>query len=99
MSRSNVKERERTRCVGIILNKRKALLDILIGNNNFDAKTKKCLRRAIALLSDIAVEIAEAPQSATAKDVIYPTGEFSSEEMERALAIIEEQNANPFDGG
>ena len=97
MSRSNVKERERTRCVGIIFNKRKELLDILMRRPNLSDASKKCLRRAVVLLSEIAGEISEVPQYA--KDVIYPTGEFSTEEMERALAIIEEQNANPFDGG
>lgn len=84
---------ERDRCVGIVSSRKNALLRIMI-TKPLSVHSKNCLRRTIALLNDLEQEM-WGIDPAKPNEQLVAAGDFSAEEMERAQAIIEEQQ-NPF---
>jgi hypothetical protein len=95
MIANNRVKRERERCFDILSKHRAELLQKLM-NNKLSERQKNYLRHVITLLTKIGGEILETDglRAETIK-----IGDFSEEEMERAQAIIEEQNVNPFEEG
>ena len=93
--RKSLVKAERERCANILTKYKAELLHKLM-NDPLSPKQKTYLRRVIKLLHDINNEILQIEKPT---EIPIAAGEFSTDEMERALAIIEEQNANPFDGG
>lgn len=92
-SRLNLTEVERTRCYGIVSKHRAEMLHKLM-NGDLTARQKVYMRRVIHLLTKIGDEILEVDKL----ELKIATGGFTPDEMERARAIIDEQNTNPFEG-
>lgn len=92
--RKSLAKAERERCANILAKYKAELLNKLM-KDPLSPKQKTYLRRVIKLLHDINNEILQIEKPTD----IPIAGDFSADEMERALAIIEEQNVNPFDGG
>ena len=82
----------RCKCALIVRERRGKLINKLLDAQQIE---KSCLRRVIRLLHEIEDEIlGNAPVIET--NVITATGDFSPEEIERALEIIADA-ANPFE--
>ncbi len=96
---SSVQKRERSRCAGIVRDRRATVERNLIAasNKKMNEDHKTILRRVIKLLQELEAAILDMPQAYVPKEPQYQ-GDFSVEEMERAQAIIEEQEHNPFEG-
>ncbi|SRR6266446_3945663 len=94
--------RERSRCAAIVRDKRQEIEHKLIANYrriwklSAHMEAKKYIRRFIQVLTEIEHQILEIKTAAIAPQVEY-LGDFSEEEMERAQAIIAEQEYNPFE--
>jgi len=95
MAGHSVQKRERNRCAEIVREQRYKIERALIASA-IATKNKLYTRRFIQILTEIEDNILDMPR-ATAETIQYQ-GDFSTEEMERAQSIIEEQERNPFEG-
>ena len=93
---NSAQKRERARCAGIVRDRRAIMERKLISGIG----NKAVIRRVISLLQEIEHIILELPHPDAYNPEVQMqyAGDFSAEEMERAQAIIEEQEHNPFEG-
>ncbi len=96
---NSIQKRERARCAGIVRDRRATVERRLISSRKMNEDQKMVVRRVITLLQEIEHSILELPHpDAYMPEKFEYLGDFSAEEMERAQAIIEEQEHNPFEG-
>src|SRR6266446_3922884 len=89
-----VKKPERARCAGIVRDRRQEIERKMLVRNLSQLEIKY-IRRFLQVLTEIEGDILALPQAtASIPSPIEYLGDFSQEEMERAQAIIEEQEQN-----
>src|SRR6266566_2837790 len=98
VSNNSAIKNERNRCAEIVRERRYSIERKLIeGHRNFSKEQMNYGRRFLTMLTEIEHMILDLPVSIVIKEQQEYLGDFSTEEMERALAIISDQETNPFD--
>ncbi|SRR6266436_6430332 len=89
-------KRERSRCAAIVRDRRQEIEHWMLTSIMLMPDQKKYVRRFLQVLTELEHKILEIPKDIQDQSIEY-LGSFSAEEIERAQAIIAEQEHNPFE--